>query len=310
MRRSILLAVLLLAACAGSDAPTAAEGPVCGDAPASSELPPAGTSAPGTAAHVRFFNFVGPQMQSASIDVCVQAEDGAWTGPLYRNTHTYPKYANVAPYVDLPPGSYRVRVVPWGAAECEATLDAVRDDVDLAAAFEADQYRTVVLSAWVMPSAGVPVQPLAAHVLNDKTGFGDHELSVRILNEDPAIPSLDVWKAPKNADPATWLPMMEAIPFGQVGVATDGSPFGATDADGYLHQHPKDWPETLPFNLALCPHASKDACWVVGSQTIAGNVTYFAARTPAGSWSYEWVSDGAVLFDANQPHMTQSERWW
>lgn len=270
---------------------------------------------PATVAHVRIFNFVGPLMEAASIDVCFQpqsaAPGSAWWGPVYRNSHSFPKYGKVAPYFALPPDSYRMRIVPWGAAECEATLEGAREELLLDTAFEAGTYRTVVPSAWVLAGKnGVAAMPLTARVLTDRSGYGARQLSVRIFNMDPSIEGLDVWKAPRNADPATWQIMISNIRFGQLGTATADSPFGATTPDGYLYQEPKDWPQSLLGSIALCPHDSKTNCYIVGSQTTEGNVTLFTSRTSANSWKYNYISDGAKLFSTNQPRMTQSEEWW
>lgn len=293
----------------------ATDTPCGGDGVLPVAVPVAPDADPATVAHVRIFNFVGPLMESAAIDVCFQPQGAPagspWWGPVYRDTHTFPKYGKVAPYFALPPDSYRMRVVPWGAAECEATLEGAREDLVLETPFEAGTYRTILPSAWVLAGKnGVDAMPLGARVLLDKSGFGARELSVRFLNMDPSVPGLDVWKAPRDAAPDTWQRVMDNVPFGALGSASADSVFGATDARGYLFQMPGDWPQSILMNVALCPHGSKDGCYVVGWQTTAGNVTLFTSRTSAGSWRYNFVSDGAKLFDENQPRMTRSEDWW
>ncbi|MDB5220604.1 MAG: hypothetical protein JWO86_8531 [Myxococcaceae bacterium] len=326
MRRKLVLVVLIalrgVVACSGGgsgddSSPTAAA--PCGTAEGSGVLPEAGAGdEAGTAsAKMRVFNFVGPLVEASAIDVCLQpagsAADAPWSGPIYRNTHTYPKYGSAAPYLDIAPGLYRVRVVPWGASECEATLSGAQNDVDLVTSFDMGTYRTLVLSAWLIDGKdGVPQMPLAARVLDDAPDFAAHKLSVRFLDMDPQAGGLDVWKAAKNAAPSTWQPVMTNIPFGEVGVATAASPFGATDPRGYLLQSPADWPVSIMYNVALCPHGSTTSCYQPGGQSVEGNVTLFASRTAANSWKFNWVSDGSKLFDPMQQHMVPegADRWW
>ncbi len=323
MWRSLLLSLVLLVACGSSDDDDVADCSAAGGgggAPGSGGSPSSGGAAGaagGGVAHVRLFNFIGPVMQAAAVDVCVQpvgAAVDAWTGPLFRDAHTFAKYGSVTPYVALPPGRYRLRAVPWGASECEATMAGLADDVDLPSGVVAGGYHTVVLSAWLIDKLlGVAAAPLEARLLRDHETFDTKQLSVRFLNMDPGIDSVDVWKAPKDADPATWQLVMAGIAFGEVGLASTDSPFGATDEDGYLLQQPKDWPVALLFNTAVCPHGvkSKDGCYLPGMQTQQGNVTIFTSRSSQDpSWKYSYVSDGAKLFDTNQPRMVTSDDWW
>ena len=317
--KTTLVAALVSVACTANEAPappgSAAAACPSGDGVAQAPVPVTPGADPTSVAHVRIFDFVGPAMQSASIDVCFQPqgapEGSPWWGPIHRDTHTYPRYSKVAPYFDLPPGAYRMRIVPWGVAECEATLENAREDLELDTILEANTYRTIVPSGWLMAGVnGVPAMPLAVRVLTDKPTFEARQLSVRVLNMDPSIPALDVWKASKNADPAAWVLVMDNVPFGQLGTAAADGPFGATDANGYLTQQPKDWPVSIMQNIALCPHGSKENCWIVGGQSVQGNITLFASRTSASSWKYHWISDGEKLWSENQPKMTRSEDWW
>lgn len=317
LRSLVITSALGLVSLAGSCADQSGAASACatGSGAVPVEIPVAPDADPATVAHVRIFNFVGPLMEAAAIDVCVQPQSApagsAWWGPVYRNTHTFPKYGKVAPYFDLPPDSYRLRIVPWGAAECEATLDGAREDLELDTQFAAGTYRTVVPSAWMLGGInGVAATPLTARVITDKSGYGSRELSVRFLNMDPSAPGIDVWKAPRNADPTTWQLLIDNVPFGQLGAATAASPFGATDANGYLSQKPRDWPESILGNVALCAHGSKTNCYIVNMQNVEGNITLFTSRTSSNSWKYNYISDGAKLFDNNQPRMTQSEDWW
>ena len=314
---SSIVAALVLGACRADDSAHAAasvDAGACAAPPTS--IPEGGTTSPeagspGGVAKVRLFNFVGPHALATALDFCLQPADAttatAWSGPMYRNTHTYARYAKVAPYVDVAPGRYRVRAVPWGSAECESTIAGTESDLELPMAFEADTLRTLVLGGWLVEGKnGVPRMPLSVRVLDDRKTFGPRQLSVRFLNMDPAAGGIDVWKAPRsrNDDPATWQLVMEAIPFGEVGQAAATSPFGATDAQGYLTQSPGDWPESIVQLTILCPHGKKTECTVLGMQELEGNMTFFGSRTNAAPpWAYNYVSDGEKLFGTNQPHM-------
>ncbi len=311
---AVALGLALATACSNDDAVEETPSPAgtC-TSPPSTDLPPPSAD-PKASAHLRIFNFVGPAMETAALDVCVQSKTGGdaapWIGPVFRNTHTFPKYGNVSPYFDVPAGAYRFRFVVWGSAECEATMTSLEKDGDIESEFAAGSYWTVTPASWFLDGAsGLASQPFTIRAFEDKSDYGARELSVRFLHMDPSIPGLDVWKAAKDSDPATWELVMDNVPFGEVGKAPTTSPWGETDARGYLHQTPKDWPVALLFNTAMCPHGSKTNCFLVGSQTLEGNVTMFTMKSEA-IWKYVFISDGAKLYDENQPRMTRSDEWW
>jgi hypothetical protein len=137
-------------------------------------------------------------------------------------------FPQVTSYLILPPGTYEVRLVAAGSADCSTGL------ADLPSlAIGANTYTTVAAIGEKTPVAGD--QALALTSFTDDVGAPAGQIALRFVNVSPAqaLMQADLGWGSQSGAGGMWAALFTGVAFGHTG-ASVGSDAGTVDPNGYV----------------------------------------------------------------------------
>jgi hypothetical protein len=129
-------------------------------------------------------------------------------------------YAEVTRYVSLPAGTYTVRFVTPGAANCDTPLPGVEDKVGIQ--LESDKRYTVMAAGEIAPMGGAEELQLIA--IEDDGEATSGKAGVRAIHASSDAPAVDVGLGAGNM----FDPLFEGVAFGKAGMS-NGSAYRQID---------------------------------------------------------------------------------
>jgi hypothetical protein len=202
------------------DAPNDTATDTRADAPAdgAADAPPVDTKI-----HVRVAHL---SPDAPAVDVCVKRKDAAdttYVGPVLKpGLATGLAYSKVTGYLDLDPGAYTVRLVPGGAANCNASLSGL-PAYDLPA-LPAGTWAT----AAAVGEAGKTPSTFTVKPFVDSRAPVAGKNTIRFVHASPTTPAVDVGVGFRAGFTRIW---------SSVSFPNAGSPTGA-DANGFVAADP------------------------------------------------------------------------
>ncbi len=217
--------------------------------PDASALADSGANAPVEAATPRAFVRLAQWSTDApAVDVCFSTQGASFSGqtPLLASRLaaadagasdergdggaaglTYPQ---VTSYFGRPPGSYSVRLVAAGAADCNASI------VDLTSvALTNGTFTTVVAVGEVTPIPSP--QPLKLVSFADDVTAPSGQIALRFINASPQPMSVDLGTGSLSNAGGPFVPLFVGVGFGESAGPSTGDA-GTFDANGYLALNP------------------------------------------------------------------------
>jgi len=162
-------------------------------------------------AHVRVAHL---SPDAPAVDFCLAAAGtGEFAGPVLAGAGGGDglAYTQVTRYLDVPAGTYDVRLVAPGAADCARSLGNLPDVTDLPAL---DAGVSVTIAAEGLLAGGPEPFALRAYI-DDVVANPDHA-KLRFIHASPGTPAVDLGLG----GGATFAPVFENIPY--AGIAADG----------------------------------------------------------------------------------------
>jgi hypothetical protein len=153
--------------------------------------------------------------------VAVDGGDGGAVGLLYRQ---------VTAYLIIAPGTYSVRLVAAGSADCNTSI------ADLASVTLSDATYTTVAAV----GEATPVQSDQALKLvsfADDVTAPSGQIAIRFINASPEFLSVDLGTGSLANGGTPFAPLFTGVAFGTAGSAA-GTDAGTVDANGYLASNP------------------------------------------------------------------------
>jgi len=242
-------------------------------------------AAPAPQAYVRIAHW---SPDAPALDVCFTEAGGSWAGQLPQLAQIVAAsdagspgdggaagiiFPQVTSYLVIPPGTYSVRLVAAGAADCLTTV------VDLTSVtIAANSYTTIAAMGEAVPVA--TDQPLALSPFADEVSAPAGQIAIRFINASPspAQSPADLGTGSLAGTGGLFAALFRSVPFGQTGSAA-GNDAGAIDASGYIAINPL-------ATATLSAHASVQAV----DTTVAVNDVTVTATTGSAT------APGAITF--------------
>jgi|HubBroStandDraft_6_1064221.scaffolds.fasta_scaffold455329_1 hypothetical protein len=242
-----------------------------------------------------------------ALDVCFAQQGAGWAGQVPQIAQIAAAtdagspgdggtmgfaFPQVTSYLVISPGSYDVRLVTAGAADCSTSV------VDLdALTLTANTYTTVAAVGERTPVSGD--QPLTLVSFTDEVGAPAAQIALRFVNASPASSqtTFDLGTGSLAGTGGPFAPLFTGVAFGQTG-SVAGSDAGTVDANGYIAENP-----FMTATLSAHPSASaSDATVAVNDVSISA--TSAATVALVGGVSNGQASSGVKLLqcaDADDP---------
>ncbi len=223
-------------------------------------------------------------------DVCVTQSGAGWVGQLPQLAQIVADadggavgdggtpsiaFPQVTSYLIIPPGTYDVRLVAAGSADCGTGL------VDLTGATIAQNtYTTIAAMGEAVPVGGDQMLKLAA--FPDEVTAPAGQIALRFVNASPsqALTPADLGTGSLAGTGGPWAPLFAGVVFGQTGAsAVDAG--AAVDGSGYIAINPLQ-------TATISAHASASAT----DATVAANDVSIAAGSATTIALVNGVSNG------------------
>jgi hypothetical protein len=180
-----------------------------------------------------------------AVDVCFNLVGAPWTGQVPHLARVVAardagapgdagaagiSFPQVTSYLVIPPGSYEVRLVVAGSADCS------RPVIDLATVTLAASSFTTIAALGESTPVGTD-QPLSLVPFVDEVSAPPGQIALRFINASPGAPTLaqaDLGTGSLAGAGGPFAPLFTGVGFGK----TAGSDAGAVDANGYVASTP------------------------------------------------------------------------
>jgi Domain of unknown function (DUF4397) len=196
-----------------------------------------------TAAPQAYIRIAHWSPDAPAADVCVNTAGADWTGQTPQLAQLVAagdagtlgdggavgvSFPQVTSYLIIPPGSYAVRLVAAGSADCSTAL------VDLANVTLAARSYTTIAALGEATPVGTD-QPLSLAPFTDDVTAPAGQIALRFINASPAptLAPADLGTGSLAGSGGPFAPLFTGVAFGQTG-ATSGSDAGTVDANGYV----------------------------------------------------------------------------
>jgi hypothetical protein len=139
-------------------------------------------------------------------------------------------YPQVSSYLRRAPGSYALRLVTAGAADCSASV------ADLASVTLNDATYTTVIAVGDAAKVQSP-EPLKLVSFADDVTAPGGQIALRFINASPQATSVDMGTGSLSSAGGAFAPLFVGVGFG-LSASSAASDAGAVDANGYLALNP------------------------------------------------------------------------
>lgn len=182
----------------------------------------AGSAGVGGAAGMSKLRVAHLTPDAPAVDVCVDGGSG-FTGPVLKGAGDTDglAYSEVTDYLDLPSGSYNVRIVAPNADNCDTALAGLPDITGLALA--KDQAYTAAATGMLTPPSGT--KPFKVEAYADTiTATNAAKIYIRFIHASADTPAVDVGLG----SGASFTPLWTSVEFPKVGQVA-GNDYVETD---------------------------------------------------------------------------------